>query len=49
MCVLKIKETVHEITRYCSICSKNRVGGICIGLRRLVLHDYRERCHLGQA
>lgn len=47
MCVLKIEETVHEITRYCSICSKNKVGGICIGLCRLVLHDYRERCCFG--
>lgn len=23
MCMLKIRQTVHEITRYCNICFKN--------------------------
>lgn len=45
MCMFKIKQTVHEITRYCSICFKNQVGVICTGLCRLVLCDYRECYH----
>lgn len=42
MYILKIKKTVHEIRRYCSICFKNKVGVICTGLCRPLLCDYRE-------
>lgn len=45
MCVLKIKQAVREMRRYCSICFKNKVGVICTGLCRLVLCDYRECYH----